>query len=419
MRLFRLTAICVMCAWAALAAESIQLSEYKARRDALHKAIGQAVVVLFGTKEADGGDIRTGFFQESNFYYLTGWRQPGAVLVMTPATDILLLPKKDTDRERWTGSKAAPSDTDIAAVTGFETVVPAESFEARLPQWIEAASKIYTLTKEPSADALRKLLPLRDIGDAGPFIARQRMVKSAAELAAIQKATDATLHSHRAAWRITKPGIGEYQIAGTIMGSYFASGCERNAYAPIIGSGPNATVLHYSQNTRAVDRGELVLMDAAAECGMYASDITRTIPASGKFTPRQREIYDVVLGAQNAVIAALKPGATFRGPAGLTEIAKQYIDSHGKDLHGNTLGKYFTHGVSHHVGLDVHDAFDPAVPLAENMVITVEPGIYIPEEAIGVRIEDVVLITAKGAKILSSALPREAGEIEKALAVSR
>jgi Xaa-Pro aminopeptidase len=178
-------------------------------------------------------------------------------------------------------------------------------------------------------------------------------------------------------------------------------------------------VLHYSQNTRTVDNGEVVLMDAAAECAMYSSDVTRTIPASGKFTARQREIYDIVLGAQQAVIAAIKPGALLRGPNSLTEIAKKYIDSHGKDLHGNTLGKYFTHGVSHHVGLDVHDAFDAAMPLAENMVITVEPGIYIPEERLGVRIEDVVLVTATSARILSSALPRDAGEIEKALAPSR
>jgi Xaa-Pro aminopeptidase len=126
-------------------------------------------------------------------------------------------------------------------------------------------------------------------------------------------------------------------------------------------------------------------MDVAAECSMYASDITRTVPAGAKFSPRQRELYEVVLGAQNAAIAAIKPGMTLgkTSPNSVHKIAADYIDSHGKDLHGNSLGKYFIHGLSHHVGLDVHDAFDPSMPLAAGMVITVEPGIYIPEEGIG------------------------------------
>ena len=418
MRLVRSSVLWAACVCTVFGADGIPLSEYKSRREALHKSAGQAVVILIGAREGDNGELRTGFFQDADFYYLTGWKEPGAMLVMTPGSDVLLVPKKNPEKERWTGAKLAPGDPNVAAVTGFDAVLPSESFESRLPQWIESASKVYTLTKEPAAESLKKLLPLRELTDAAPLIAKQRMVKSAAEVAAIQRSTDATLEAHRAAWRTTKPGIGEYVIAGVLMGSYFSRGCERNAYAPIIGSGPNATVLHYSQNSRTVDQGELVLMDAAAECAMYASDVTRTIPASGKFSARQREIYDIVLGAQNAVIAAIKPGMTFRGPNGLTEIAKHYIDTHGKDLHGATLGKYFTHGVSHHVGLDVHDAMDPAAPLAENMVITVEPGIYIPEEGIGVRIEDMVLLTANGSKVLSAALPRDADEIEKALAAA-
>ena len=165
-----------------------------------------------------------------------------------------------------------------------------------------------------------------------------------------------------------------------------------------------------------MDQGELLLIDAAAECGNYASDITRTVPVSGKFTPRQREIYEIVLGAQKAAIAAIKPGVRVSGETdSLNKIARDYIDSHGKDLHGEKLGKYFTHGLGHPVGLDVHD---PAVnsTLKAGMVITIEPGIYIPEENIGVRIEDVVLVTETGAKVLSGKLPREVDEIEKALA---
>lgn len=153
-------------------------------------------------------------------------------------------------------------------------------------------------------------------------------------------------------------------------------------------------------------------MDVAAECSGYASDVTRTIPVSGKFSKRQREIYDIVLGAANAAIAQVKPGMTLgkTTPRSLYKIAYDYIESHG------SLGKYFTHGIGHHVGLDVHDAWDPAMPLAANMVITIEPGIYIPEENIGVRIEDILLVTKTGSKVLSAALPRDPGEIERALA---
>jgi Xaa-Pro aminopeptidase len=161
-----------------------------------------------------------------------------------------------------------------------------------------------------------------------------------------------------------------------------------------------------------------VVMDVAGECGNYASDITRTLPASGKFTPRQREIYNVVLGAQKAAIAAVKPGMTIgrATPDSLYKIAFDYINTHGKDSHGEPLGKYFVHGLSHHVGLDVHDASDTAAPLKAGMVITVEPGVYIPEENIGVRIEDVVLVTEKGPQVLSAALPSDPDEIERALA---
>jgi Xaa-Pro aminopeptidase len=152
---------------------------------------------------------------------------------------------------------------------------------------------------------------------------------------------------------------------------------------------------------------------------MYATDITRTVPVTGKFTARQRELYEVVLGAQKAALAAMKPGVMLggsRNKVGLHKIAADYINSHGKDLHGKPLGEYFIHGLGHHVGLDVHDPTDFTKPLEAGMVITLEPGIYIPEEGIGIRIEDMVLVTENGGKVLSEALPREASDIEKAMA---
>jgi Xaa-Pro aminopeptidase len=389
---------------------------YRARRDELSQKLHNGVLVLFGGTDKGEENIRTGFFQESNFFYLTGWREPGAILLLAPPQDgkpyaALFLPRRQPDREKWTGRKAGPDDADIGQVTGFDAVLPLENFEDELRKQLDRNSGIYILGEENTA-RLKALAPLRDISGAGAMIARLRMHKSPEELALIQRSIDATLDAHRAAWKRAAPGQYEYQVAAAMTAVYFDEGCERHAYAPIVGSGPNSTVLHYSRNSRRMDRGELLLMDVGAECAGYAADITRTIPVGAPFTKRQREIYEIVLGAQNAVIAAIKPGLPF---GDLSKIAREYINTHGKDMHGETLGKYFTHGVSHHVGLDVHDATDFSQPLAEGNVVTVEPGIYIPEESIGVRIEDMVLVTKDGAKLMSGALPRDPGEIEKAL----
>ncbi len=390
--------------------------EYRARRAELARSLNHGVLVLFGATDRGEENIRTGFFQESNFYYLTGWREPGAVLLMAPAREggqpyaALFLPDRQPEREKWTGPKAGPGDPGIAGRTGFDTVLPLERFESELRHRLDNYARIYALP--PASAQLKELAPLREIADAGPPIARLRMRKSPEELALIQKSIDATLDAHRAAWKRAAPGLYEYQVAAAMTAVYFDEGCARHAYAPIVGAGPDSTILHYSRNSRRMDRGELLLMDVGAECAGYAADITRTIPVGAPFSPRQREIYEVVLGAQNAVIAAIKPGVPLRD---LTGIAREYIDHHGRDLHGGRLGKYLTHGVSHHVGLDVHDATDSSQPLAEGNVITVEPGIYIPEENIGIRIEDMVLVTRDGARLLSGALPRGPGEIEKAL----
>jgi len=415
--------LCLFCAL--LAAEprapAATAEEYRARRVELSKRLHNGVLVLFGHTEKGEENIRTGFLQEPNFYYLCGWEEPGAILLLTPSADdqphdILFLPRREPDQEKWTGRKAGPDDPGIAAHTGFDTVLPTERFEAELYKQLEHYSRVYTLG-EQSISQIKLLAPLRDISDAATAIARLRMHKSPEELALIQKAIETTLEAHRTAWKRAAPGLYEYQIAATMTDVYFDRGCQRSAYAPIVGSGANSTILHYSRNARRMDRGELLLMDVGAECEGYAADITRTIPVGAPFTKRQKEIYDIVLGAQNAVIAAIKPGVylTRPFPNNLTSIAFDYINTHGKDLHGEPLGKYFTHGVSHHVGLEVHDATDYSAPLAEGNVITVEPGIYIPEENIGIRIEDMVLVTQGGAKLLSGALPRDPGEIEKAL----
>jgi Xaa-Pro aminopeptidase len=389
-------------------------SPYLSRRAELRKALPNGIVVLFGRTSADSDDLRSGFYQEPNFYYLTGWNQPGAVLVLEPAGDIIFLPPKDTDAEKWTGPKASAQDRNAAAVTGFEQVMALPAFESELLRLMRQYPRLYAL----KGSKLEKLAPLREISDAQPAIAKLRMKKSPDEIALIERATNVSIEAHRAAWKRAAPGLYEYQIAATMTGVFAENGCERAAYAPIVGAGPNSVILHYSRNKRRMDQGEILLMDVAAECSAYASDITRTIPVGARFSKRQREIYDVVLGAQRAAIAAIKPGMTLgkTSPNSLYSIAYDYINSHGKDLHGEPLGKYFTHGLSHHVGLEVHDASDINTPLEAGMVITVEPGVYIPEEKLGVRIEDIVLVTESGAKVLSAALPREPDEIERAIA---
>ena len=395
----------------------ITAAEYASRRDALRQELSGGAAILTGEAEGGHGNIRAGFFQEANFYYLTGWTQPGAILFIGPEADVLFIPRRNPEQVKWTGPMADPSDGDIAAVTGFGDVRAREAFEAELPELVKGASKVYALLGSPGGEAIAKLLPLREIKDATGAIGKLRMKKSAAEVALIRRSAAITMEAQRAAWRRMAPGLHEYQIASTISGAYFDAGCGRHAFAPIVGSGPNGVYLHYSRNSRRFDAGELVLMDAGAECDGYAADITRTVPAGGAFTKRQREIYQAVLGAQEAAIAAVKPGMTLakQGPNSLYRIAYDYIDSHGKDRHGAGLGKYFTHGLGHQVGLDVHDPGGPEVPLEAGMVITIEPGVYISEENIGIRIEDMVLVTEDGAEVLTAPLPKDVREIEQAV----
>jgi Xaa-Pro aminopeptidase len=393
-------------------ADGIPREEYQARRTQLRKTL-DGVLVLFAKADDDLRD----YIQEPNFLYLTGWRDPGAVLMMSATEEILFLPPRNRTSEIFYGRVTDPNDKDVFEKTGFKAVLPRSAIETTFLRLIESAPKIYSERTDPQAEKLKALAPLHEEGNATNLIAKLREFKSPAELALIQKASDATVAAHLAAWHAMKAGKSEYEIAAVMTNTYFSMGCERSAYAPIVGSGPNSVILHYSANHRKMDSGEVVVMDVGAECSDYATDVTRTVPVNGKFTPRQREIYEIVLGAQKAAIAAVKPGMRVGrdpdGSATLYQIAYDYINTHGKDSHGAPLGKYFTHGLSHNVGLDVHDPPQPVEELKAGMVITIEPGIYIPEENIGVRIEDTLLVTDHGSKILSGALPKEVEEIER------
>ncbi|MGZ4816510.1 MAG: M24 family metallopeptidase, partial [Terriglobales bacterium] len=255
--------------------------------------------------------------------------------------------------------------------------------------------------------------------DGSKQIAEVRSIKDAGEVALIRKAVDASVAAHFAAMKAMKLGVTEHEIGALMQYEFERRGCERPAYAPIVGSGFNSTVLHYSAGPNVIKDGDIVVIDVAGEYSGYASDITRTLPANGHFTPRQREIYDIVLGAQQAAINAFKSGQsvlTGDSENSLYRVALEYINSHGKDAKGQPLGQYFIHGLGHRVGLNVHDPGPTDKALGPGEVFTIEPGIYIPQESLGVRIEDTFWVDPNGKLVnLSGAVPHSAEDVEKAM----
>jgi Xaa-Pro aminopeptidase len=383
-------------------------AEFAARRQAMRRTLGKSVLALYGFTTRDVDELRTGFYQEPNFLYLTGWDEPGAILLMTSESEVLFLPARNAAVERYTGAKVAPGDRQAVEATGFEHVLPVAQFEAQFAKAAEGADAVLTIRdRRDTAARLEKLAPKREVRDARAPIATLRAKKSPAEIAWIEKATAVSMDAHRAAWRRIKPGIFEYQVAASMVFPMLDRNC-RTAYVPIVASGPNGSVLHYSEDSRQIGNSELIVMDVAAACGEYASDITRTVPSNRKFTPRQLELYEAVLGAEKAAIAAVRPGATMQE---INKAARDYLEAHGK------LGKYLTHDISHGVGLEAHDAPShlSKEKLEPGMVITIEPGVYLPEERTGIRIEDLLLVTEEGARVLSDALPKEPRDIERAM----
>ena len=435
-------------------------SVYAARRAKLAAQLDSPFILWGYTGREEVSEAYV-FAQEENFYYLTGHNEEGAGLLILPAKrtppaansasapdlanppksaasslapsdmpqEILFLPAKDPSKEKWNGLRMSPSDPDIAARTGFATVKPFSEMRVtveRLAATSPALCTILPYEKEEGGyphekavvDWLQLVAPQAKLRDVRSIIEDLRQIKSPTELAFLQQAIDLSLDAHFAAMKMMRPGLYEYQIAAKMVEVHAMGGSEAEGYAPIVGAGPNSTALHYDKLSRKIADGDIVVIDVGAQYSGYSADITRTIPANGKFTPRQREIYGIVLAAQDAALAALKPGASMcnKGNNSAYRIAFDYINSHGKDLHGKPLGQYFIHGLGHHIGLNVHDPGSACQPLQPGMVVTDEPGIYIPDENLGVRIEDDVLITESGNKLLSARLPRSPDEIERLMA---
>jgi Xaa-Pro aminopeptidase len=417
-------------------------SVYGSRRAKLASNIDGPIVLLGYTGREEEAQNYV-FAQEENFYYLTGHNEEEAALIILPpngssakkedgqsAREILFLPPRDAEKEKWNGGRMSPSDPGINARTGFAQVVPMPQLHSTVEHLARVYSNFYTVLPYPkenggyphekeTANWLKQVAPDATVKDIRSSLAELRVIKSPSELAFLRQAIDVSLDAHLEAMKMMRPGVWEYQVAAKMVETHAMGGSEAEAYAPIVGAGPNSTVLHYDKLARKIEDGDIVVLDVGAQFSGYAADITRTLPANGKFTPRQREIYEIVLGAQEAAMQALKPGMDMcrKGDKSVYKIAYDYINSHGKDQHGKKLGQYFIHGLSHNIGLDVHDPpGDLCQPLVPGMVITVEPGIYIPEENIGVRIEDDVLITDTGYELLSKRLTRSPDEIEKIMA---
>jgi len=417
---------------------------YRARRVALAARLNGGVAVLFAAQEPvlDFMPYR----QDEDFYYLTGWNEPGAALLLVgeagPGTgaaverayqEILFLPTRDLRMEKYTGVKLDAATPDAAQAAGVDAVRQMTELPAVLNGLIGADRRLArNVWAQPDAPEARVLMGFTAatlgtgavpvLHDVAELTQPLRVVKDAGEIALLKKASDASMAGQRVMMKAVRPGATERAVAGKMTAAWMEAGCERPSYAPIVGSGINSTTLHYGENARTMEDGDIVVVDAACEYSMYAADITRTAPVNGHFSARQRDIYNVVLGAQQAAIDAFVAGKSKindrdrRDPDSLDNAAYNYINTHGKSLDGKPLGQYWLHGLGHMVGINVHDPADYPAVLKPGMVFTIEPGVYIPEEKIGVRIECTFLVGADGKLVdLTAALPHSAEDVEAAM----
>lgn len=405
----------------------IEIEATRARRQMLANRTGPGVIAVPAATARDlERDVLqdNDFRQDDYFFYLTGLESPDAWLVMAvdasgTAVTHLFLPERDPNTEQWTGKKLGPGAV-AARLTGITNVHPLDLLGSVLFRLRRTApGPLFTLLYVGSADNERigrwvHAPTGMDVRNVVPVLDSMRLVKDDAEMVRLRRAIDITVEAQSAAMQAITAGIYEYQIEARIEYTFRMNGADRVGFPSIIGSGPNSTTLHYDTNRRQTRPGDLVVMDIGAEYGQYSADVTRTVPVDGRFTERQKAIYELVLGAQQAAIDATRPGVTI---GELTRIARAYIERNSGDLCGESpCNRYFIHGLSHWLGMRVHDVGDYATPLAPGMVLTIEPGIYIEGEQLGIRIEDDILVTQTGAEVLSAGAPRTVEEIEALMA---
>jgi Xaa-Pro aminopeptidase len=400
-------------------APRIPADEFRERRERLLAALGASVgLVLAG--DADPS-LHHPWQPHAHFAYLTGVTdEPGAMLLLDPTHPVaakratLLLRPLNPEVEKWDGFRPEIGAA-LRARTGFDTVVRTGMLGRLLLESTRRARSLSCLmplaawNSPVSSDlailrAQAERVPGTRIEDRSDLLPRMRAAKSPAEIACIERAGQVTARGFAAAMANLRPGMNEFDLQECVEHAYRTGGARELAFRTIAGGGFNATVLHYHANDQVLADGQLVVLDSGARYGGYSADVTRTLPVGGTFSPRQRELYELVLRAQEAAIAAVRPGAT------LAE-----IDAAGRTVIADAgLGDAFIHGMGHHLGLETHDA-SPDAPLEEGAVVTIEPGVYLPGEAIGIRIEDDVVATAGGPRVLTAAIPKSVPDVERAM----
>jgi Xaa-Pro aminopeptidase len=429
-------------------------SVHAARRRVALERMGSGVLVVPAAPVfVRNNDVEHPYRQDSDFYYLTGFDEPESVLVLRAGENgpetILFVRPKNPEREIWDGYRAGVEGAREAF--GADVAHPVDDLDRLLPDYLENAKRLhYRLGRDGRFDARvlaaidvvrsrarRGVHAPTEIVDPATIVHEMRLRKDASEIALMREAAAITGRAHRAAMDVAFPGRFEYEVEAAIEGAFRAGGSRRPAYESIVGSGPNATVLHYRESSRRMEEGDLLLIDAGCEYGYYASDVTRTFPVSGKFTAEQRALYDIVLRAQAAAIAAVAPGVTVDDihdfalralVVGLVDVGLLEGPADARIEDGG-YREYYMHRTSHFLGMDVHDVGPYFVEgekrrLEPGMVITVEPGLYVgvaskaPEayRGIGIRIEDDILVTEGGCENLTAHIPKEADELEAILA---
>ncbi|MBN1607865.1 MAG: aminopeptidase P N-terminal domain-containing protein [Polyangiaceae bacterium] len=425
--------------------------EHRLRRASLLRAMNPGVLVVPAAPVTlRNNDVEHEYRQDSDFYYLTGFEEPDSVLVLSSSAAcqaVVFVRPRDPEREAWDGVRLGVERA--GEVLGVDAAYPFGELAERLPALLSDHDRLYyrlgvrrtmddTLLCAIDGIRARARAGARwptQIIDPSVLVHEMRVIKSPGELAAMGRAVDATCRAHLAAMRAARPGMWEYELEAVLTAEFLRSGCRRSAYAPIVASGSNATVLHYHANSRRMGQDELVLMDAGCECSYYAADVTRTFPVGGRFTSAQRAAYDVVLAAQLAAIEAVRPGTTLEA---IHDVARKVLAEGmitlglltgpvDRVLEDKSYMRYFRHRTSHWLGMDVHDVGAYQVgglprELSEGMVLTVEPGLYVPEDSdvpealrgIGVRIEDDVLVKCEGGRVLTSGVPKSPDAIEAA-----
>lgn len=432
-------------------------TEYARRRRQLMRMAGEdaALLVAAAPERMRNADAAWPYRQDSDFHYLTGFPEPDAMLALLPgrevAESILFCRERDPVRERMDGPRLGTEGA--VAACGVDDAFPIEDIDEILPGMLEGRSRVYCqFGQEPEFDArllawMRRLRALRGGGvvpkeflSLGYLLHDLRLYKSRAEIGLMRRAAAISVAAHRAAMAHARPGVAEYEVEAEVLRVMRGSGAV-SAYMPSVAGGANACTMHYNANQGRLEDGDLLLIDAGAEVECYATDITRTFPVNGRFTRDQRALYEVVLTAQQAAIEQVRPGQPFSAAheAAVEVIAeglktlKLLRGSRASILRDQNYRRFFPHKTGHWLGLDVHDVGDYRIDgeprmLEAGMVVTVEPGVYIPEDAgdveprwrgIGIRIEDDVVVGRDGAEVLTDGVPREAEAIEDLLAQSR